>query len=191
MEQIEFSFDKEALRTLTEKYLAKEIFENEILNFLTGHPQIIKAVKKGQIAKILSERAGKSINSIYKNKNEFTNYSAVSLLRYWQAMKSLCIDNNVPEQDIPSLDTLLSKYGTVLEFINQIVVEDNLNILVGHHPDIVIKLFNTFEKYLNNDNKKPLTSKEKSILRKIAQQPLIQQKLNDKKEKQLERMKQK
>lgn len=188
MEQTEFSFDKEALRTLTEKYLAKEIFENEILNFLTGHPQIIKVVKKGQMAKILSERAGKSINSIYKNKNEFTNYSAVSFLRYWQAMRSICLDHSILEENLPSIDSLFDKYGTVLDFINQIAIEDELSLLVDEHPEIVANLYDTFERYLNNGTEKPLTKKEKEILNVVTQQPVIQNRLNNKIREQRERM---
>ena len=183
------SFDKDALRTLTEKYLAKTILETDILTFLQKHLPKNSSIEKGKVTQLLSDRTGKSPNSIYKSKNTFTNYSAVSLLRYWQAMKSLCIENNVPTQDIPSLDNLLKKYEATIEFINQIATEDDLGIIVDQHPDVVTKLFDTFEAQLFSDSEKPLTINEKKILRRIEQQPLIQQKLNNKKDAQLERMK--
>lgn len=191
MTQKPVSFDKEALRTLAEKYLASSVLKEDILNFSKTQIPKNSSFDKGNIAQLLSERVGKSRNSIYRNQNEFTNYSAVSLLRYWQAMYSLCIENNVSPDDMPSLDNLLTKYEDVLEFINQIAIEDDLTILIEHHLDTFIKLYDVFELYLNNNKKRTINPNEKSILNKIAQQPVIQNELNAKKSEQLERMKKK
>lgn len=182
------SYNKDALRTLTEKYLAKTILETDILNCLKKVIPKSSTIEKGKIIQLFSDRTGKSKNTIYKSKNEYTNYSAISLLRYWQSMKCLCTENGVPLQDIPSLDKLLLKYESVLEWINQIAIEDDLTILANQHPDVVIQLFDEFKGHLNNDSIKPLTIPEKNVLREIEQHPIIQQKLNNKKDAQLERM---
>lgn len=189
-----YSFDKAALRTLSEKYLARTILE-EIMFFLKINLKKSNDIEADQVALLLSDRAGKSRNSVYKNKNEFTNYSAISLLRYWQAMISLCHENNVPEQDIPSLDDLLNKHVPILEFINQIAIENNLTILIQHHPKTFSDLFNIFKDQLKTDSLKPLNLREKAVLQQIAHQPLLLQRLNEetqiRKDDQIERMKKK
>lgn len=182
------NLDKHALRTLSEKYLAQTILEKDILDCLKLVIPKSSKIDKRKITQLLSDRTGKSKNTIYKNTNEYTNYSAVSLLRYWQAMKSLCIDHNVPPEDIPSIDFLLTKYEFILEWINQIAIEDDLTILVDQHPDIVIQLYDKFKDHLNNNSVKLLTTHEKNIMKEIEQHPIIQQKLNIKKDAQIERM---
>lgn len=180
------TYDKTSLLKLAEQYLVRSILDREIYTFLHQHPK----TKSQKISKILSQGAGKSRNTIYKNINEFTNYSASSLLRYWSSMIAICKEYNVPEKDMPSLDSLLIKYKYLLDFINQIAIEDELDILINGHTEAVWEIYEIYTKRLNNSHKN-ITAKEKLLLEHLAEHPLIQVKINATIESKLERLRKK
>lgn len=182
MTKEETNYNKSALQKLTEKYLASSILSEEILCFL----QQQKNIPPEQIAKLLADKSGKNQNSIYKNINELTNFSASSLLRYWSAMMDICKQFNVSSNEVPSLDSLVIKYKYLLDFINQISIEHKLESLVTIHAETAWEIY----KFYSSKDKK-ISSNYQILLDQISNHPQIQDKLTQRKIAKIERMKEK
>lgn len=158
-----------AIRTFTEKYLCTSILSNDILTFLQEKLKNIKSVSN-----LLAEKAGKDPNSIYKNKNELTIYSAPSFLRYWFAMINICKENDISNITIPSLDELLIKYAPYINLLNQINGVNDLKSIVNLHADT---LFSIILYYKNHSN--GLNEVEKKTLNLLETIEPIKQKVNE------------
>lgn len=178
-------FKKAALRKLSEQYLVRTILVTEIYEFLKNHTKL----NPTSISNVLTEKAGKSRNNFYKDKNRFANYSTSSFLRYWRAMLLICEEQKVEQHLLPKLDELLEKYSSFIDFISQIAIEDDLDILIENNIESIWTLYATYR--IENTQSNLLTLSEKDLLDAIEQHHMIQQKLNEKKSEQLERMKQK
>lgn len=178
-------FNKNSLRKLAEQYLATTILQNDILGFLRKNISL-----NININNLLADRAGKSANSIYKNINQLSTYNAISLLRYWQAMTSICKEFEINEKKIPDLNSLLLKYDEILCFINHITTEDQVEVLIKSNFKAILEIIVFYKSHGNS-----ITTLEIELLQQLSLDPLIYQKLSERdqhlKESILERMKKK
>ncbi|MFJ7678635.1 hypothetical protein ACIQXQ_11405 [Peribacillus sp. NPDC097198] len=176
-------FNKGALRKLTEQYLTAMILEQDILGFLVNNVK----TKKSRSTE-LAEKAGKSLNTIYKNINELSIYNAISLLRYWQAMIDICKEYKIENSRIPSLDQLLLTYKDILTLLNHITTEDQIEILIQNNLNALSQIVIFYKN-------KSTTEKEKELLKQLLSNSLINSELKNQQQQQkvaqLERMKRK
>lgn len=178
-------FNKNALRKLAEQYLATTILQNEILGFLEENVS-----SKRSISNLLAERAGKSINTIYKNINELGIYNAISLLRYWQAMADICREFDIDETKIPNLNSLLMTYEEILSFINHITTEDQVEAVIENNFNAILKIITFYKSHGTS-----ITPAEKKLLDQLEMHHLMNQALEEREQQRrkliLDRMKEK
>jgi len=164
--------EKNNVRELAEMYLCSKILSDEIYKTVE---QAVETEK--EISTLLALKTGKPLNSIYRDKNDLPVYNTPSLFRYWQAMQDICKERHVPNDKIPNLNEILSKYQNIIHFISQVTNEINLNSLIENNTDVIFEIVLFY-------NQRPLPTQKKKvkqdILTKITKYPKIQEKLIDK-----------
>ncbi|QCR33571.1 hypothetical protein [Lysinibacillus sp. SGAir0095] len=162
-------FNQQKLQKVVERYLAYLILQEEILKPLEKHNTTNK-----NIIPIIGNRVGKNSNNVHRNINKLEVYSAVGLLRYWCVLIELWEEFQAPVDAKPSLDALVDKYKDGLDFLNQISIENQLDILVEVHLTFCSRLVKF---YNESKNKRVLKSEELEVIQQIANQPLVKEAL--------------
>ncbi|MEB7454370.1 MULTISPECIES: hypothetical protein [Lysinibacillus] len=157
------NFNKKGLRKITEQYLTSLILQEDIIGFLEKNVNT-----KRSISNVLAERAGKATNTIYRNINQLEIFNAISLLRYWKALIEICREYKIPEEKIPNLNSLLSKYDETLSFLNHITTEDKIETLVDVHLNTILKIITFYKKHSSS-----ITESEKHLLTKLETHPEV------------------
>lgn len=160
------------VRDLAEMYLCSSFLKNEIYNVIR-----LAGINERDISALLSQKTGKPLNSIYRDKNNLTVYSASSLLRYWKAMLDILAEKNISQ--FPNLNNVLSKYQVFFSFISEIADASDLNNAVEHHVDFIVDMLIYFEQNPLPPEKKKT---KQPILDKIYDNHSIKERLNLKKQ---------
>lgn len=158
-------FNKKALRKLTEQYLTSTILQEDIIKFLEKNVDT-----KRSISNVLAERAGKATNTVYKNINNLELYNAISLLRYWKALVDICREHKIKEIEIPNLNSLLSNYEGILNFLNHITTEDEIETLIDAHLNALLQIITFYKSHSTS-----ITEEELKLLQQLETYPTINQ----------------
>lgn len=155
-------------RELAEMYLCSSILK-EI------YDTIKKAIKtEREIPTLLSQKTGKPLNSVYRDKNTLTVYNTSSFFRYWIAMLEICEEMNVSKDIIPNINDILSRYQKCIYFISHITDGIDLNSVIEHNTEFVVEMTIYF-------NQNPLPKEKRRakqpILNKIMEHPKIKEKI--------------
>ncbi|OES43345.1 hypothetical protein [Domibacillus iocasae] len=128
------------LKGLFEMHLSSKLLFEEIFGPLK------KTMKESEINKLLSEKTGKGLNSIYRDKNTGVAFNAVMFLRYWKALLEIIEENGLNKSSIPSIEDLIEKYKNSIEAISSVEDAKDLEGAINSYFPLIVEIIIFYEK---------------------------------------------
>ncbi|GLI89745.1 hypothetical protein ACSHUI_17430 [Bacillus subtilis] len=130
-----------SLKGLIEMYLSSQLLFQEIFTPLK------KTMKDSEINSLLSEKSGKGLNSIYRDKNTGVVFSAVMFLRYWKAFLEIHQERGLDKNTLPNLEDLTAKYKQSIDAISFVEDAENLESAIHTYFPLIVEIVLFYEKH--------------------------------------------
>ncbi|MBN7453241.1 hypothetical protein I3U53_24670, partial [Mycobacteroides abscessus subsp. abscessus] len=140
------------LRELCEMYLCSSFITEEIISAFKEH------LAQKDIRRILSEKTGREVNSIYRDERAGNVFNAITLIRYWKAalemkeelmngtMSSFTKNSDSSDISILEIEEIIRKYGETIESISELDGEIEFDEAVENHFDVIYRVVEYYDK---------------------------------------------
>ncbi|TCI42966.1 MULTISPECIES: hypothetical protein [unclassified Exiguobacterium] len=168
------------LRELCEMYLCSSFITEEIISSFKEH------LAQKDIRRILSEKTGRELNSIYRDERAGNVFNAIMLIRYWKAalemkeelkngtMSSFTKDSDPSDISILDIEEIIGKYGDIIDSVSELDGEVGFDEAVQNHFDVIYRVVEYYDKNPLPENRMV----KKQLLTELNDRPDIRERKN-------------